>query len=287
MTRQDLIEKVTSACITAVFLFLCTEAQLLAAAIVVGIGHIAATLFYQRLGNRITRRFLISFIAVAGLLFASYLLYPYPRLLRTFTIIYFVVHLLFDEMHLTRTTPRLLGGLELLPLFVLSSAFILDRNYYVGALSLGIQISLVLLVLFLVAKAVSRSAFTKVNLYFLCLYALPFSLFALDVPITIYQFFSALALYHYSNWYIHYYLKRKAEPKALKDYLFHMGRINAWTVLLFLFYHLKIPYLAFCLGAFFRLESFFIWTILHLLFTTREKDFAFWLPKRGPHAEPV
>ena len=107
-------------------------------------------------------------------------------------------------------------------------------------------------------------------------------LFALGYKFWFADLMGAIILYHYFNWYCHYFFKTMKAPSEFKEYLAITFGVNAVIVCAFFMFSYE-PEWPEAKGVFFRPDFFFMWTLMHLIFSSRAGEFWTWLaiPKRS------
>ncbi len=264
MNKSLLLEKIPSAIFTAVALFSLSDLQVRELFIVIGLGHIFISFLYSYRVRRKEFPFHQLF-GVGALLFISYDIFRYDPYLEIVTSLYFVVHFLLDERHLNNKPSSWSGMLEILPFFLLYSAYILDGWFHLGFAPWALVLAVIFSVLG-VAYGAGR--------YFLIGSLLLTLAYPWRDQIRPNHLLGAIILFHYTNWYLHYLIRYRNDARKLRSYLKDVALINLVVVLLYWGY---LEHAAFggALHYFFSPSYFYIWTLLHLIFTTRRKDWVF------------
>jgi hypothetical protein len=245
------------------------------------------------------------FLLLNGGLFAAYYSTATPWFgpLALLTSLFFLYHLLTDEVYLfkvplnLRESPLHLGRfLEALFLFVMAAAPLLDGLPFYGPqlwARLGMPgfswswLSMPLggLVLLLYAGVIHRGFHRPDwgSLYLLgCGVAV--ALFNQCCgPFAHYQWFSFVVILHVTHWYIHYFFHARSSPQRLRLYLTRVAASNAFFLLLVLPVFLDFGVAARAVGvAVYGIQNYYLWTLAHLLVSTRAHDFASFLRPAGP-----
>lgn len=224
------------------------------------------------------------------------------------TNLYFLYHLVTDEVYLfkvplnLRVSPLHLGRfLEASFLFVLAAAPMLDGLPFYGPQlwgRLGLEsmswarLSGVLAVtLFVLWGWVVRRGWHRPDEGSLYLAGWGLCMAAANVvwgPFSHYQWFSFVVILHVTHWYAHYFLSVRSDPGRLRVYLTRVAASNI------LFGLLLLP-LAVDLGSFahsvatavYGIQNYYLWTLSHLLVSTRAHDLAGFLRPARAATTPV
>lgn len=308
-------EKLVSVAVAGLALILLTPLATQEAIIVFGQGHFFACYYYQYKYHRIDRPYLFRYFAAMILLFGGYLLYPNLFLLVTVASVYFVVHLSVDERFLWRDPPNLQRLLALLPFLILYAGMIIDgiyqgqvhlaRDSWLGPAQslkvpiLGIWVTpycmagagLALLGYLVYLKWNSRKVETH-DLYFLTGAAVLAVLFATGHVPNYYYLMGAIILFHYSSWYVHYFVKWGEDRPKRRRYVLNMLWVNALVLGLYALYRvlpegLAVDYLprqifpykdpagGNILAYLFSPGYFYLWTLMHFVSTARVSDLGY------------
>lgn len=224
------------------------------------------------------------------------------------TNLFFLYHLVTDEVYLfkvplnLRVSPLHLGRfLEALFLFVLAAAPMLDGLPYYGPqlwgdlglpamswarLSGWSAMSLLAVYAWVVRRGLHRP--DGGSLYLAGWGLSMATANALWGPFSHYQWFSFVVVLHVTHWYIHYYLSARSDPARLRVYVLRVLASNAFFGLLLLPLVLDLGNLARNLAtAVYGIQNYYLWTLGHLIVSTRGHDLAAFLrPAAGP-AKPI
>ena len=248
--------------------------------IVMGQAHFAIAYWQQARAGKITGPRLLAFAVAGGLLVGLYRTFPNFSILLAVTTTYFAIHMAVDELYLSRLPLRLsespvhLGRtLELAPFILMFSAAVCDSVLGGGAMP-GVPLLL---------PWALRGAEIVAGC-FLLLLARGYrpdlrSLYLLAPALLLYwgasqgwlqrlpaaRLSSWIIFYHYFTWYIHYFLA--LAPERRRRYLGRVTVVQSTLLLLFLVCGQDGP------GAIlFQEENFYLWTLLHLITSTRAGD---------------
>lgn len=248
--------------------------------IVLGQGHFLTAYLYQALAGKITARYLANFVLWGVLIVATYWSHPFPAGLTALATLYFAFHMAVDELYLTRRplqlgeSPMHLGrALEILPLIALYSAAVSDAMLGRGSwpgfpLLLPPAVLLAGLGLMAYTLLVARGYRPDA----LSAYLLGAGLLLLGaaqqgwlqrVPAP--KLSSFIILFHYFNWYLHYFLCLPAARRPA--YLRRVTAVNALVLVLYFSLGQRGPG-----WVLFQEQNFYIWTLLHLITSTRAAD---------------
>lgn len=276
-----LAEKLVAALITVGFVATLTWQKVVLLYIVLGQGHFLIAYLYQYKAGKMTKPYLAvavtSLVAVTGL----YLSFPNYRVLVAVTTVYFLVHMLLDELYLLRLpmelhrSPMHLGRLlEMTPILLLYSTRVIDSlfsRFSRGPHTLE-EVSLTLswcsLGALVLLGILGRYRPDWRSLYFLgwsaFLFWAVYTGWFHRVPTG--KLTGFIIIYHYLAWYFHYFLQLKAGPKRV-TYLRRVVVLNAVVLGIFALWGQQ------GVGRFlFQNDYFYIWTLLHLITSTRLGD---------------
>ena len=281
MTRTVLLEKAISATLAGCLVFLLDWRSLVVTFIVLGQGHFLMAYVYQAGAGKIDRTYLATFVAWAAIIVTTYWLHPFPAGLTAIATIYFGIHMAIDELYLThlpltlRQSPLHLGRLlEMLPLVVIYAAAVSDAMLAHGAwlqfptlagaalkLAEACYLAYALLIWPGGYRPDGRSAYlflAGAGLYVSSRWG-----YLGQVPAP--KLSGFIILFHYFNWYIHYFFSLVRPLRTL--YLKRVAVINLGAVSLYLATGTSGPG-----WIFFQEQNFYLWTLLHLITSTRYLD---------------
>jgi hypothetical protein len=286
--------------IVAAMLLLLDPRQILMAFAVIGQGHIFIAWIHQARAGIITRARLVSMILVGACIFGAFTTFLSEPTLIAATSLYFVLHFLVDEKRLLAERPDFWTLLEVLPVLLMYLLFLMElqvvlipvlggkfvgqstRQYFSddltqAPLSLGIATVAALVLIFSIARRLvlwRRPAASSVYYHVMSIGML--ILFALGYKFWFSDLMGAIILYHYFNWYCHYFFKTMKSPSEFKEYLGITLGINVVIVCVFLTFSYE-PGWPEAKGVFFRPDFFFMWTLMHLIFSSRPGELWKWL----------
>lgn len=279
--RKVLVEKLVAALLTGYLVATLHWTKVVLLYIVLGQGHFLIAYLYQFKAGKMNRGYLT--VAAGSLLLITgvYLRWPHYRALVAVTTIYFLVHMLLDELYLMRFPMNLrespmnfARALEMTPVFLLYSARVVEAlfsRFRWGSTTLGdlaLYLSWASLAAYLILLLRGRHRPDGQSAYFLSWSAL--LLWAVHsgwlVRIPTGKLTGFIIIYHYLAWYLHYFLNLPPGPKR-STYSFRVLGINALVLTCFGVWGQKGP------GRyFFQNDYFYIWTLLHLITSTRLSD---------------
>lgn len=314
-------EKTISMALTALALVLLTPLEIQEAIIVFGQGHFLACYYYQYKYGQITKGYLLKYLLGLVLVFGGYILYPNLYLLVTAASVYFVVHLSADERFLWKDRPSLQRGLAALPFIAIYTGMIVDsifighvkivtgyippQNYEVPILGVWITsycliAAGVALLGYLAYIRFRPSRIEAHDFYFLIAAGVLALLYATGHVPNHYYLMGAVILFHYSSWYLHYYVRWKDDKPRRNRYILNMIAINAIVFAVYAFYRfmpnaLDVSYIPAQIFPFknqthgnvlaylFSPGYFYLWTFMHYISTLRTSDLGYFSrsPARG------
>ncbi len=273
MNRYIVAEKVVSIGLAGLAVATLPPLSAQKIAFILGHAHILAAWLYFYLAGKMTRRFLIQFCLFNLALFGSYWLWPWYTTLILVTPLFFLGHLLIDEIYLLqvplnlRQSPLHIGRfLEIGTFFALCTGQILISLGLTPTSngSLWVAGALVLLYFVLWLRGLHRPDWG--SLYFWSANLLFLVLVLRHIRFSYISLMAFLILVHVLDWYFHYYLALQPRSPARKLYL---ARIFSLIVVSAAVYWSGQPQAA-------RLyeERFYdLWSLVHLTFSLRLTDF--------------
>ncbi|MFN8613449.1 MAG: hypothetical protein U0931_38275 [Vulcanimicrobiota bacterium] len=282
MNAKVVLEKLCSLALAGGLVFFLDWRSVILAMILLGQGHFLMAYLYQGLAGKITRGYALRYLFWLGLIVAIYWSHPFPSGLTAVATIYFAVHMALDEFYLTRLPLRLrespmhLGRwLEMLPLIVTYAAAVSDAVLSRGAwpqfpalLGPSLMVSgLAYLAYFMLIwlrgyRPDWRSCYFLLAGASLDVAAKLGWLYLIPAP----KLSGFIILFHYFCWYIHYFLSLPSA--SLKSvYLLRAAVVNG--LVFSLYAGLGQQGLGW---VFFQEQNFYIWTLLHLITSTRTED---------------
>lgn len=244
--------------------------------IVLGQGHFLATNLYKAQRGQITPRGLAAYLLAAVTLLW---MFPLPRpyhpaaddvALRAFTFIYLGFHIMVDEQFLAGQPPCLIRGLEIALVLVLFASVGLRGLYGYAFLPYGLVIAFLCLVVY----AILSHRNPQVRSWNIFIF---WGLWLTGG----YKFLSVAVLYHYAHWYIHMYERFRLDRAQRYRYVATMLAVNGLVYALYVPFLLRLltnPHHSFNTEVFDPLlylylpHYFWIWTILHVMFSSRPRD---------------
>lgn len=237
---------------------------------------------YKYLAGKMTRTVLLTYLFWAAVILICYALKPsFPHLV-VITAIYFLLHVLWDEQYLMRLpmdlgrSPMHLGrSLEMTPLLLIYSGRVIDAMFPSGTwrgtqsplVEKALWVCLLVIPIYLVLVARGYRPDLKSAFYLGCGALLagaasgPWLLMLHPAKFT-----GSVIIYHYLIWYTHYFLNLPSgQPRRV--YLVRILAINALVVGGYALWAKE------GVGRWiFKEDAFYIWTLLHLVNSTRSGD---------------
>ncbi|GEM_PF-2471568 len=258
--RQDGIGFLASFSLAALAVSFLSPQNTLYLFILFGQGHFLVTYFYQWRGGKVTSTYLFSYLILALLLFGGYVLFGFGEWLIVFTGTLFAVHFFVDEFRMARLPFSIARGLLGVAFVVPYGAFLVRSVVGFDALTPVLTISSIYLCASIVLLFYQRP-WSRVDIVALIATALT-PLFLLQVSPAPEYLLGFIILFHYVRWYFYYFFCLNDNPLRRRAYLWHVGVFN-----IIVFYSdihlLSVPFL----GYFFYANFFYLWTILHIIFS--------------------
>lgn len=236
--------------------------------IVMGQGHFLLAYLYQWRAGKIGWRYGALYAIVFSGLLIAYQFIPEPKLW-TFLIAgsIFAIHFFVDEYFLAKialSLERILLGVVFVGLY----GALLLRALYFFEIPYVLATVAILLLIPLGAQALRERALSVVDLAFMLASGVLVVLLVNPQVLSLHAALGSIILAHYMRWYLHFYarLKTNSDQSRLKKYLVDVAVVNALVITLFGVYVMfQDSFLRFA----FEPTFFFIWTILHVLFSIR------------------
>lgn len=264
-----LTEKVLTTIFLMAFLLLINDKYLWISIIIAGQSHFLLTYFYQYKAGKFKKKIIVLYVLLLSLFF------PLGWYLQThfFAIvaIFFVFHHFYDEMKLANIEITLLRTFYFIPLLL----NLILYEFYPHLVHNENKLYYLLIAALPFVMMVKRRDYCLV-LFYICSLSLTFCLFLYFNWLNSFHIWVFIILSHYILWYSNmgrlYILK---DMILFKTYLIHIFVVNFF---IFIFWLLgdDIPYLSILHANFFTPLAYFVWTLMHLTFTLRVKDYS-WL----------
>ncbi|MBM65598.1 MAG: hypothetical protein CMH55_05115 [Myxococcales bacterium] len=265
-------EKLISGLITVACALLLAPKDMVLLFIVVGQGHFVIAYLYRFKAKKVSRTLLLSY-GLAVLVFAGgYWLTQDALLLAAVTSIYFAWHMLSDERHLMGGRATLQGLLEILPALLMLAAYELEHLYAFEGLGFAFALSLALWLARLALAPLRQWRSDGISAYFAGAWLILAGFYLAGRRIPADTLWGAIILYHYLNWYLFYGLRFAGKPERMGPYVRDVLTVNG--IMLISFFLWRAGY-APVLDGWFGQNAFYVWTCLHLVFTTRREDLGY------------
>lgn len=271
-------EKIIIGFLVAFFVFFAELQHVVAFVIVLGLGHFFLTHVAQGRGGKIRLWHVVLYISLLLFLFFLAFLYSqnalFQPLLLFVTAIYFLVHFLLDEHLMTGEPFSFRTLINIIPIIVLYAGFILDSLFATGVLLVCGVVGIVIFVLNGVWRVYYKEYPSSSTMYFSVITCVLIAMFAIGATPNVLALFGFIVLYHYLGWYVFYFHKISRDSLRVKRYIREVLVVNSVIIFLFLLFSSTENVVVRNILEFFFLQtSFFIWTLLHVMFTTRVQDY--------------
>lgn len=281
-TLKVAVEKLLALGLTLYLLWAFTWQEVVQVFIVLGHGHFLTAYVYQYRAGKVHRRSLGLYLLCLLLISALYFRYPNFALLVVISTNYFLIHMLWDELHLLElpmklreTQMNLARLLEMMPIVLIFSARVTDAMFWSGTwrgavsprMETARYLCLAVVAGYAVLVAKSYRPDGKSVYFLICscaLFAASYHPEFLRLPPA--KLTGFIIIYHYLCWYSHYFLNLPQGRPRLE----YLGRVVLINGVVFWVY--------FTWGDggpgrwFFKEDTFYIWTLMHLLTSTRLHD---------------
>lgn len=248
--------------------------------IVLGQGHFLLAYLYQAWAGKIRVFYVLNYLFWAVLLVLLYWSHPFAAGLTAVATVYFAWHMAVDELYLSEYPLRLgrsplhLGRLlEMTPFMLVYAAAVLDAMLAHGTwrefpelMGPALQLTPVVLLVYLALIGWGGYRPDARSCYFLVAGGLLDGAAKLGwlqlVPAA--KLSGFIILFHYFSWYVHYYLSL---PAGRGRYVADVVVVNAVVLALFFWFGAAGPG-----WIFFQEQNFYLWTLMHLISSTRRGD---------------
>ena len=266
--------KIIIALIVLTAIYLLKPNQVVNIYIVLGLGHFLLAYWYRKEAGKLSGNYFAIEVFSGLALFSIFTLYFFNQflgsLLLAFTSIYFLFHFLMDEQYLFDEELSFEYLLDVLPIIFLYTAAIIDFIYAIQITVFFKAFALFIFLLNISLVIIKKRNISNTTPYFSVLSLMFLSIYLLGIDISIYTIFGGIVLFHYLNWYIYYYEKLRYSTEKRLIYLKRTFLVNLFFIFLFIVYtKTEISELIAVLGYLFIPTFFYIWTVLHIVFTTR------------------
>lgn len=263
--RAGFLASIVTALLAVAFL---TPAGILSTFIVLGQGHFLLAYLYQWRAGKIGWRYGALYATAFSALLIAYQFIPEPKLW-TFLIAgsIFSIHFFVDEYFLAKiawSIERVLLGVVFVGLY---GALLLRALYFIEIPDAAPVVALLLLIP-LIAQSIREKSLQLVDAVFMLAAGVLVVLLVQPYVISLHAALGCTILAHYVRWYLHFYGRLKTNPDQtrLKKYLIDVAVVNVLIVTLF---GVHVMFQGSFLRFAFEPTFFFIWTILHVVFSIR------------------
>ncbi|MBN9416143.1 MAG: hypothetical protein J0I12_11935 [Candidatus Eremiobacteraeota bacterium] len=248
--------------------------------IVLGQGHFLLAYFYQFRAGKIGPLYVLNYGFWACLILLVYWMHPFAAGLTAVATVYFAWHMAVDEFYLSelplrlRSSPLHLGRLlEMLPLMLVYAAAVVDAMLAHGVwrefpelMGPALQLTSLSLLAYVALIGFARYRPDGRSCYFLVAGG------CLDVAaklgwlqqVQAPKLSGFIILFHYFSWYLHYYLSLE---RGRGVYLRQVALVNVLVLGLYgVFGAEGLGWLLF------QEQNFYLWTLMHLISSTRRGD---------------
>ena len=238
--------------------------------IVLGQGHFFATYIYQGMGGKIAQKYIFSFILASSFLFLVVSHHSSLQLITLVAASFFVPHFLYDILFIGRVTERRTYFSVAIFAITLCFGALLYEDLYRALLPVSwffIAGLMGIVSLYMAIQGEKQNPALKTHAFaYMLLCVGLIAIKASSLSITSEQLFGAVILFHYAHWYLHIGNKLYGEKKAFLRYLIIIGSTNILLFVLFLAYRNGMIS---ALSILFQPMYFYIWTLLHIIFSIR------------------
>ena len=234
--------------------------------IMLGQSHFLLAYLYQWRAGKMTTPYLSLYVVLATAFFYTGIFFGFSSWLVVFTGTLFAAHFFIDEFRMAQlpfSVGRIfVGAAFIVPFFaILANSFIdfnaLFETFFISVLFLCIGVVLVSL----------QHPWTRTD--FFLVIAAGVSFFLLSMPPAPEYVLGFIILFHYIRWYFYYFFCLEHDPSRRRTYIQHVTLFNIAVFVLYFIYgfsFFKWNNTGF-LEYFFDPNCFYLWTVLHILFS--------------------
>jgi len=259
--------------LTAIIIYKLPSNNLQSAYIIMGHAHFLLT-YIKRLKNSVANVYsLKSLIIYFIILFLSFSISNLNQEnFIIFVSIFFLLHHFFDEMKILKIEGDFSKNLLILLIILNFTIFGFYFKYSIINNCLLMLNMLVIVVQFI--RILIKKNYDYYLIYLLLANLIILAIFKLDkVNFSIDALWSFIIIYHYIIWYIKIGNdKYKDSSRSIIDYIRQIFFINL-GLLIFWYFYKKMPLEKEVSNYFFSPNAFFVWTLMHLIFTFRKEDY--------------
>ena len=258
---------------TAIIIYKLPSNNLQSAYIIMGHAHFLLTYIKRLKNSAINIDYLKNIMVYFAILVTSFLASNLSQ--RNFTIfvsVFFLLHHFFDEMKILKIEGDF--SKKLLILLIISNFTIFGFYFRFSAINNFLLILNILVIVVQFIKIFTKKNYDYYLIYLLLANLIILAIFKLDkVSFSIDALWSFIIIYHYIIWYIKIADdKYKDSIRSFFDYIKQIFFVNL-GLLIFWFFYKKMPLEKEISDYFFSLNAFFVWTLMHLIFTIRKDDY--------------
>lgn len=271
MDRAVVLQKVLGLGIVGLAIAFLSPIQIATAFAVFGQGHFLGAYYYQWKAGKMGYKWLASFLALAALLFWYGVGPEHFNTIAVVAAIFFFIHHFQDEIALFGKEHSGFRGLEILPPVLIYSALATDAFLQTAYTIPACGISAVVYAIYLALCAYKKKAPDQLSAYLATITAVLGALILSGVQIPPQTLLGSVILFHYVCWYVYFYFRFSAKPERQRQYIIDMVVIHvivfaafalfSWTPLRSVLQYVFLP------------GYFYIWAILHIVFSVRPQDY--------------
>jgi hypothetical protein len=237
--------------------------------IVLGQGHFLLAYVYQWRAGKIGSRYLSAYLSILAILIYATTIFREPQLW-TFVVAgtIFAIHFFVDEVFINSliiTTQRYILGAA----FVVMYGALLLRSAYEVDLPLTIGVVAGMCTIPMIVRSAASKKIEAIDMFFITSIGVLALMAFIPWAISLEAALGFIILFHYIRWYIHYLFRFQSSEDRTRftTYIRDVLVVNLVIVGLFFSYRIyaDMPVLEYL----FEPTYFYIWTILHVLFSIR------------------
>ncbi|TSC87241.1 MAG: hypothetical protein G01um10148_346 [Parcubacteria group bacterium Gr01-1014_8] len=272
MTRELVIQKSLGLAIVALAVYYLSPLQVGLAFSIFGQGHFLGAYYYQWKAGKMTMTWVAAFVTLTTALFTLAILTDQVAWFALVASVVFFIHHFQDEVTLFGKERSLSRALEQLPPVLLFTALI--SRYMLGATfsSSLVMLAIVLLVPYVASIAIGTYRPDALSAYLLLITAGLFALWFFDIQVSSTKLTGSVILLHYVCWYVHFYFRFGSKPDRQSAYVKDMLAIHAIVFALYALFAYT-AWGSIVLAYVFPPLFFYIWAILHIVFSIRLADY--------------
>jgi len=273
VTREIVIQKLFGFILVGAAIAYLTPLQIGLCFSVFGQGHFLGAYYYQWKAGKMKMKWVIVYaVLTIALFYWAVALHQYAYIALSAAVLFFIHHFQ-DEVTLFRKERSLMRTLEQLPPIILFSSLAGDallRSDFTLAASL---FSIAVFILYVILSVIRRESPDVLGVYYWLITAGLLSLFFFHVHPAPETLMGSVVLFHYVCWYVFFYFRFASNPAKQLVYIRDMFAVHGVVFGTYVLWIAGPVATQIAFGYIYLPVYFYIWAILHILFSVRIADY--------------